>query len=348
MSDVDIEALLTPLDAAAPCGADLEYDESFRAMEEALRGKPEQQYGDTVIAAEGSDWRRVQTLALDLAGRTRDLRVAVGLLRARIHLDGLQACGSGLALIHGLLDRHWPHLHPMLDVDDGNDPTMRLNALAPLVDPGAVLADLRTATLGGPRSGISGRSFELVAGKALPREGENVLGADAFVQALRELEARQPGCVEALRHVAATTDAIDALLVAQVGTDGPDLKPLQQYTQMLSRWAEKALAPSTVAAGEGADADEAGAGSAASADAPSGPGAAHSAAPGGAIRNREDAIRQLQRVCEWIEQNEPSNPVPLLLRRAQRLMRKSFIDIIRDLVPDGVGAVEHLAGPADP
>lgn len=346
MSDVDIEALLTPLDAAAPCGADLEYDESFRAMEEALRGKPEQQYGDTVIAAEGSDWRRVMSLALALGARSRDLRVAVNLLRARLHLEGLQACGSGLALIHGLLDRHWPHVHPMLDVDDGNDPTMRLNALAPLVDPGAVLADLRTATLGGPRSGISGRSFELVAGKALPREGENVLGADAFVQALRELEARQPGCVEALRGVAATTDAIDALLVAQVGTEGPDLKPLQQYAQMLSRWAGKALASQPAAAGDAAvDAEvtDSDAGPAAA-----GAAAAAAAAPGGAIRNREDAIRQLQRVCEWIELNEPSNPVPLLLRRAQRLMRKSFIDIIRDLVPDGVGAVEHLAGPADP
>lgn len=348
MSDVDIEALLTPLDAAAPCGADLEYDESFRAMEEALRGKPEQQYGDTVIAAEGSDWRRVMSLALGLGARSRDLRVAVNLLRARLHLEGLQACGSGLALIHGLLDRHWPHVHPMLDADDGNDPTMRLNALAPLVDPGAVLADLRSATLGGQRTGISGRSFELVAGKVLPREGENVLGADAFLQALREIEARQPGCVEALRGVAATTDAIDALLVAQVGTEGPDLKPLQQYTQMLSRWTDKALASQPGAAGDAASGTALDGDSSESDAAPAAAGAATSAAPSGAIRNREDAIRQLQRVCDWIELNEPSNPVPLLLRRAQRLMRKSFIDIIRDLVPDGVGAVEHLAGPADP
>ena len=64
----------------------------------------------------------------------------------------------------------------------------------------------------------------------------------------------------------------------------------------------------------------------------------------GTINSREDAIRALERVCEWIERNEPSNPAPLLIRRSQRLMTKNFIDIIRDLVPDGLNQIEKLAG----
>ena len=52
-------------------------------------------------------------------------------------------------------------------------------------------------------------------------------------------------------------------------------------------------------------------------------------------------------MCEWIEHNEPSNPAPLLIRRAQRLMSKSFIDIIRDLAPGGVDEIEKLAGNAN-
>ena len=64
----------------------------------------------------------------------------------------------------------------------------------------------------------------------------------------------------------------------------------------------------------------------------------------GAITSREDAIRALDRVCEWIERNEPSNPAPLLIRRAQRLMTKNFIEIIRDLAPEGVNQIEKLAG----
>jgi type VI secretion system protein ImpA len=80
-----------------------------------------------------------------------------------------------------------------------------------------------------------------------------------------------------------------------------------------------------------------------------GASAAASAAsrPPGTISSREDASRTLERVCEWIERNEPTNPAPLLIRRAQRLMSKSFIDIIRDLAPDGVKEIEKLAGSAN-
>ena len=62
------------------------------------------------------------------------------------------------------------------------------------------------------------------------------------------------------------------------------------------------------------------------------------------LRSREDAIRMLDKACEWIERNEPSNPAPLLIRRAQRLMSKNFMEIIRDLIPDGIDQVTRIAG----
>ena len=35
----------------------------------------------------------------------------------------------------------------------------------------------------------------------------------------------------------------------------------------------------------------------------------------------------------------------LLIQRAMRLMKKNFLEIIKDLVPDGLGQIEKLAGP---
>ena len=64
----------------------------------------------------------------------------------------------------------------------------------------------------------------------------------------------------------------------------------------------------------------------------------------GSIATRDDALKALDRVCEWIERHEPTNPAPLLIRRAKRLMTKNFMDIIRDLAPDGVSQVELIAG----
>ena len=48
-----------------------------------------------------------------------------------------------------------------------------------------------------------------------------------------------------------------------------------------------------------------------------------------------------------IEHNRRSLSAPLLIRRAQRLMSKNFVEIIRDLMPDGLGQVEKLAGIAN-
>ena len=64
----------------------------------------------------------------------------------------------------------------------------------------------------------------------------------------------------------------------------------------------------------------------------------------GEIRSREDAIRVLDLVCKYIERNEPTNPAPLLIKRAQRLMSLGFLDIIKELAPDGMGQIEVITG----
>ena len=79
------------------------------------------------------------------------------------------------------------------------------------------------------------------------------------------------------------------------------------------------------------------------------PTAAKSAPPrltGGSkeLAGRDEVVHSLELACEWIERNEPTNPAPLLIRRAQRLMNKNFLDIIRDLAPAGLPEVENIAG----
>jgi type VI secretion system protein ImpA len=49
-------------------------------------------------------------------------------------------------------------------------------------------------------------------------------------------------------------------------------------------------------------------------------------------------------VCEFLARNEPTNPAPLLIRRAQRIMTMPFLDIIRELAPDATGQVETITG----
>lgn len=340
MAAPDVDAFLAPVTDTAPCGDDLEYDPVFQVLEAASRGKMEQQFGDTVIAAQEPDWRVMQQQALALLQRTRDLRVAVHLLRAMTRLEGFDGFAAGMRLVRGLLERYWDQVFPQLDAKDDNDPTMRLNALAPVVHPDAVMSDLRAAMIGHPREGISVRQVEVGLHKAEPLRGEPVPTEAGVAKALLAAEQKFPG---ALGRIVAAHDhvvAIEAVIAAQVGAArGPDLLPLRLLTQHLAQAARAAGSGSSLLAGADAAGHPVnGAAPPATAVASTQPLAV------GGIGTRDDALKALDRVCDWITRNEPTNPAPLLIRRAQRLMTKSFMDIIRDIAPEGLKDVERIAG----
>jgi len=329
MAEPDLEMLLAPLAADAPCGPDLEYDPAFQSMLGAGAGKPETQYGDKIYPAEPPDWPLVHEHASELARRTRDLRVAVWLMRSAARLRGLAGAVTGLRLVEGLVERYWDTVHPALDASDNNDPTARVTALAALADATAGLADLRAAGLTGQRGGLTVREIELALGPAEPLPGEGVPTEDGVVQAVTTALAGHSELAALMQSGYDAAQALSSSLERRLeASQGPDLVPLKKVLQRVADAAHKA---------SGSEAT---------------PGDAQPAVTAsrstGTINSREDASRALERVCEWIERNEPSNPAPLLIRRAQRLMSKSFIDIIRDLTPDGVKEIEKLAGSANP
>ena len=56
-------------------------------------------------------------------------------------------------------------------------------------------------------------------------------------------------------------------------------------------------------------------------------------------------VRALDRICEFYARTGPSSPVPMLLQRARRLVDKSFLEVLRDLVPDGLNQAMIFQGP---
>ena len=75
------------------------------------------------------------------------------------------------------------------------------------------------------------------------------------------------------------------------------------------------------------------------------PDAPANRAPDGEIQGRADVLRMLDRICAYYAANEPSSPVPLLLGRARGLVNKTFIDILRDLAPNGVSQASGIFNP---
>jgi type VI secretion system protein ImpA len=331
MSTIDVEQLLQPVSEESPCGDDLEYDPDFIAMMQAAEGKAEQQMGDEIIEAEPPDWREVRNKAVDLFSRTKDLRAGLCLARAVVSTDGVIGLGGALAVLKGLIERYWEGVHPRLDPDDDNDPTMRVNILASLCDQDAVLRTVREAPLVESRAlgRFSLRDIEVARGQAQPPEGvepPDMAAIDgAFLDCeLESLQGTATAVEQSLEHV----QAIDALLMEKVGSShAPDLGELPALLNSAKQILDEQLARRGV--GEAPEAAAPGAGPQPIA---------------GEVNSREDVIRVLDKACDYFARNEPSSPVPFLLRRAKTLVSKDFMDIMRDIAPDGVHQAETITG----
>lgn len=60
------------------------------------------------------------------------------------------------------------------------------------------------------------------------------------------------------------------------------------------------------------------------------------------VCNREDVTRVLEKVCKYIERTEPTNPVSLIIRLAQTLMTKNFLEIIEAIPPEDMKVFKKI------
>ncbi len=334
-----VDALQAPISEGSPCGDDLEYDPAFTALESAAQGKAEQQFGDTVIPAVEPDWPVVAEQAQALLRRSKDVRPAVLLLRAAARQQGVAGFCMGLQLLTALLDRFWDGIHPKLDTEDGNDPTMRLNALAPLGDESMVLRDLYDARIGvAPGVGPIRVRDVAIAHNELAAVGGDALSPSQVQGGLELIHANQPQALQTLIGVQPLVGRLQALLGERTGRgDAVDLTRLRAIGSVLQQAAKSVAGP----APEG----EAGAETVQNAGAAGAPaGAARPVAPRGEIQNRQDALATLDRVIRYLEQAEPGNPAPLLIGRAKQLIGVSFLEIMANLAPNALDTIENVTG----
>jgi type VI secretion system protein ImpA len=340
MTNHPLDSLLSPIDGESPTGPDLEYDADFLALGRAAAPKAERAIGDEVKAAEEPDWDKVAEMAQALLARSKDLRVAVHLTAAWTRMSGVPGWAAGLGLIRGLLEQYWDGVHPQLDAEDGDDPTARVNAVVPVGDFQGVLGYLQTTPfVQSPRLGrFSLRDLRIA-------NGTLKVSADSAGEtpSMTEIEACCMDCpeeqlVETTAAANAALDharAIDGIFNEHVGTAGPDLKALLAETYELKKFLEPQLAKRMPQAAPEADGEAAAEGG----DAPGG-----GVAVTGRINGPQDVIRRIDELCDYYARSEPSSPVPLLLRRAQRLVGMNFLDLMKNLAPSGITELKVISG----
>jgi type VI secretion system protein ImpA len=351
-----VEQLLKPISAEQACGPDLSDDPRFDELQAILRGTPEVEIGNVQKPAQPPDWRELKKKSEQFLGVSKDLRVAVMWCGSALRLEGVPGFRDGLQLIRGLLEQHWAALHPLLDPED-KDPTQRLNILSALTTARGsasgwlkIVDYLYDAPIC-PRRGAPPVSFEPLLTAQAPA------GAPAdspeLAQAASAIRAAGVVPVGALRQSLAESlealQGIDSFLTTTLGAGGTiNFEELQSTLDAM----KKVLAPfSPEGATAGGSAPDAQAGTA-GAETP-GESAAASITVRGQIRSREDVVRQLENICAYYRQVEPSSPVPVLLRRAQKLVNMNFVQVVQELSfapveslrPSMGGAVDELAAP---
>lgn len=352
MANLDISSFLLEVSPDFPCGENLEYDPDYLEMLKLSKGKPERQVGKSVIPAEEPDWQAVKKLALSLLDRTRDIDVAVQLTRAAANTDGFEGVRQGLALTHGLMRRFWDSVYPLQDPDD-KYPIERLNVLGVLNDFQGFLSTVRRIPLTESQNfKISLRDVDIATGKLSISDNEETPVSEAQVKAAF-MDCSAESLTRMQHMVEAALGEVEGILKITGDRCGemhaPDLSGLMALLRNTIK-VMRGYAPQSVR--EGVDEQPLsteGVGSETRikrSNAAAGEEVQNSMKDLNSITSREDVVQAIEKICGYYDLNEPASPVPLLLKRAKRMVDMDFIEVLKELAPEGLNQAEIVCAPS--
>ncbi len=308
---MDVAALLMPVAPDAPAGPDLSYDPGRQAIEQAFDGP-----------ADEVDWDRTIAMIEAQARQTRDVWLAVYLMRAGARAGDLAVVEAGTGLLAGLFEGFWDTAHPTLE-EYGVEG--RKGACESLVRIGEFLAPLRRVPLVvHPRLGsFTGGDFARYLDEGAAADGYGQFRAalaDTPVDQVAEVTDRFRR-IEAALQRADTVLSEQAELVGQTGTNfRPTYEAIEAIVHAMTPFVRQGAEPVPVAT--------------AAAEAPS---AAGGTSMPGRIQSREDVARSLDAVIEYYGRVEPSSPIPVALARIKGWITMDFVSILEDIAPGSVG-----------
>jgi len=348
MSTFDIESLFLAVRPDMPCGEDISQADGLRESWDRLWDLVRPRSLGTVPTEKEQlvepDWGKVAQQSFSLLQGSRNLRVALYFALALLVTEGLPGLREGLYVVRGLLEHFWDDLYPRLDPEDGNDPIERVNTLLCLSSEPAGDGDplcfrprlLRVPLCNSPRMGkFCLRDLQIARGERTSAEGAHAPEMSVITAAFQETAADE--LTGELSNVGQAIEHLDGIrkvfLDRATGGLSPDVAGLRADLAKIRGVLE----------------EHTGLGSDAGASAPEGTRAGPAAGgksilSPGEIQSRADALLAVDKACQYFERHEPSSPVPLLLRRAQRLASKTFMEIIEDVCPNAIDQVTAVSG----
>jgi len=338
---VQIPEWLSPLPETDPCGPNLEYDAEYAVLISRMTPKEDTQYGNFIGTTEAPNWAEVERDCRRLLLRTRDITLAILFLRCRTRLAQADGLREGLTLLLALLEQYPEQLHPQLTVDGEFDPAVRANALAALTDPEGLLADIREVWI------IKNNAMRLQVrdverAHAVPRLTD-ALPLQAVRQQLDDLRHQQDCHLTALMEAVDLVEKLRKLVVDDLGDAAPDLNRLTilmrffnardaKVSTLALNESRQTLNESAVKGGDSLPAISVKSTMINSTmNDPVALSAQSDLQASNPQAERQAALLLIQQSRVWFELHEPSSPVAILLRQAEKMVGKRFPEVANSI-----------------
>jgi type VI secretion system protein ImpA len=351
---LDLDALLAPVSESAPAGVDLREDTSPQSVYYQLKdfratARAAERRSDSGEDAETGqiEWKKILDLSQRaLASQSKDLEVACWLLEGLVRSHGFAGLRDGVALISGLFEQYGDQLHSLQDEEGLETFLAPLTGLNGVEGEGTLIQPLRKIplTTGDDESFAAFHYTQAVdltkltdADARERRIAAGVPTVEKFETALRSSPKDfLRNLLGDLREAQAKLEKLSDVLAEKYGADAPPTSRLRDtletiYDLVHSRTRDllppepSAVEASGETAGNGADhSDAAGSGQ---------PGRPGISAPG-AINNREDALRALQKISDFFKVTEPHSTIAFTLDDVIRRARMTLPELLAELLPD--------------
>lgn len=352
MSAIDVTPLLEPINGDTPVGLDLRESDDPNNDYRSIRDdrKRARDYEDLAdlgeLTPEGGEprneamqlWRKVEESGRDyLANQSKDVEIAAYLVEAMIRRHGFVGLRDGAKMLLGLVEQFWGELYPRpdLDYDEGIEATLtpigRLDFKYALQRV-AVTDDTSIGEFVVWQHTQATQLDSFDAEERQRRVDQGAITTEMFDRAAAETTAEffQQLKTEIDETVAAVTE-LGSALDERAGMDAPNLKPALEAMEEADR-ALRMIAGTKLASDEPIDDMVSDEDAGAEGEGSGGGGGGGQAV--GAIRGREDAFKELEKIALWFERAEPQSILPAEIRKAVRRGRMSPAELYADLIDD--------------
>jgi type VI secretion system protein ImpA len=333
---------MMPVSEDAPSGPDLEYDPEFVVLAGRVAARSEAQYGDFVGMPEPVNWSEIDRDCRRLMMRSKDIRLAVLFVRCRTRLADAVGLAEGLELLAAWLQAFPEAIHPRPDVDDDRDAALeiRMNALQALTDTEGLMSDVREIAL--PRTSATRLQLRDVERAFAHPRAADALAPESVMRQLDDLRVQHPQALAGFARAQTALTTVIGWSREHLEAYQPDLKVLERLLGRIAGAGEAAAQSATI--GDEEDEEDGTVLDAVAVAVDHEPVALNPDLPQAAAPvthsvqrealGRHGALERIREARAWFELHEPSSPVAVLLKQAERLVGKRYAEVFSAIPPE--------------